>query len=228
MKWRYLAAAIAAITVVAACEGGRDDVARETPQPTVRDMMTATPTATPTGEHPPTVTPRVTPTEMSTPAPSPSETGDATEWASCEHPEGIAVDYPVDWHVNDGDVLPKCSAFDRQPLDVPENQEFFDAAVMLRVEPVGFSRIADPEHGSGEVLDRSAEMVDGHDAVRVETRASGDGLLPDDLRSTRWFVVAGREKTLVAVTYDVQGRHYSRNRDVLDRMVRRLQIPLNE
>lgn len=138
------------------------------------------------------------------------------------------MEYPASWHVNSGDTLPPCSAFDPEPLDVPEAQEFFDAGVLLSVEPVDYATIADPAAQAGRELDRRDTMVDGHDAVRIQTEAQGDALLPDGTRSTRWIVVLGRDETLTMTTHETgAAEEYETHRDVLDEMVTRLELPPN-
>ncbi|HEX2178330.1 MAG TPA: hypothetical protein VHL54_02260 [Actinomycetota bacterium] len=148
------------------------------------------------------------------------------QWSTCEHPEGVVVSYPAGWQVNQGGALPACSAFDPAALEIPAGQETFDAAVLLSVDPVDFAAAVDPETISGEVLDRSEAFVDGHDAVRVETRSEANALLPEGGRSTRWFVVFGRESTLSLVTHEVGSEDdYETERQILDQMVERLQLP---
>lgn len=225
MSLRQLVVVLSSLVMLMiACDGGGDTTAQSDPTPSPTPTTTATaspsPSPTPTQSEPASPSP--------TPSPTPTEDDQTREWASCEHPEGLTVEYPADWHVNDGDVLRACSAFDTEPIKVPKNQEFFDVGVLLTVEPVPFSQVAAPEAQTGEVLDRRAQMVDGHDGVRVEAKSTGEALPGEGIRSTRWFVVLGAEKTLIATTYDVEGQDYDQNQQVLDAMVERLQIPLGE
>lgn len=177
--------------------------------------------ATPTGQS---TEPAASPTAGATTG-SPAAAGEG-QWSTCEHPEGVVVSYPAGWQVNQGGALPACSAFDPAALEIPAGQETFDAAVLLSVDPVDFAAAVDPETISGEVLDRSEAFVDGHDAVRIETRSEGNTLLPEGGRSTRWFVVFGRERTLSLVTHEVGSEDdYETEQQVLDQMVERLQLP---
>ncbi len=169
-----------------------------------------------------------TPTDGAT-SPSPGGTqspdGDDIAWATCEHPEGIQVSYPEGWHVNSAGTLPACSAFDPEPFEVPEASEFLEAAALLSVERVDFETIAGPDARAGEVLDERDQLIDGQDALRVETESSGDALLPEGLRSTRWFVLLDENRTLTLTTHQVEGNDYERNRQVLDQMAQRLELP---
>lgn len=169
-----------------------------------------------------------TPTDGGT-SPSPDETpspdGDDLAWATCEHPEGIRVTYPEGWHVNSGQTLPACSAFDPEPFEVPEATEFLEAAALLSVEQVDFETITSPDARAGRVLVEREQMIDGQEALRVETESDGDALLPDGLRSTRWFVRLGDNRTLTLVTHQVEGADYERNKQFLDHMAMRLELP---
>lgn len=172
-----------------------------------------------------------TPTgDATTPPPGETQTpdgenGDDIAWATCEHPEGIQVSYPEGWHVNTGEILPACSAFDPEPFEVPEASEFLEAAALLSVEQVDFETITGPDARAGEVLDERDQLIDGQDALRIETESTGDALLPAGLRSTRWFVLLGENTTLTMVTHQVEGNDYERNRRVLDQMAERLELP---
>lgn len=161
-------------------------------------------------------------------AAAPVETADASgeeqpaRWASCEHPDGIVVSYPPEWSVNDAGMLQACSAFDPEPIDDADTAgEFVEAAVLLSVQQIEFGAAADPGALAGDVIDRSESMVDGHDAVRIETEGSEDGE-----RTTRWLIVGGRSRTVSLVTHEAGNSDaYGSNRDVLDEMVSRLQLP---
>ncbi len=169
-----------------------------------------------------------TPTDDGT-SPSPDETqspdGDDMAWATCEHPEGIRVSYPEGWHVNSGATHPACSAFDPEPFEVPEATEFLDAAALLSVEQVDFETITSPDARAGRVLNERDQLIDGQDALRIESESEGDALLPEGLRSTRWFVLLGENRTLTLVTHQVEGADYERNRQILDQMAMRLELP---
>lgn len=146
-------------------------------------------------------------------------------WQSCTHPDGIDVDFPASWRHNEGDVLPECSAFHPDEFEVPEAQEFFDVAVLLRVEPVAFSVVAEADDGIGQrELERREVTLSGRDAVRVETVSTGEALLPEGVRATRWMVRFARDATLIAATHDVADLDYDRNVTVLDAMMERLQM----
>ncbi|HVL50819.1 MAG TPA: hypothetical protein VM754_04890 [Actinomycetota bacterium] len=176
-------------------------------------------------------TPTNGPTDGET-SPSPDETqspdgdnGDDIAWATCEHPEGIRVSYPEGWHVNSGETMPACSAFDPEPFDVPEATEFFGAAALLSVEQVDFETITSPDARMGRRLNERDQLIDGQDALRIETESEGDAMFPAGMRSTRWLVLLGESRTLTLTTHQVEGADYERNRQVLDQMATRLELP---
>lgn len=204
-----LSVLIAVALVAAACGDGDVD----TP---VEETATATPTDDGTSPSPGETSPGATQSP---------DNGDDIAWATCEHPEGIQVSYPEGWHVNSGETLPACSAFDPEPFDVPDATEFLEAAALLSVERVDFETIIGPDARAGEVLNERDQLIDGQDALRIETESSGDALLPEGLRSTRWFVLLDENRTLTLTTHQVEGNDYERNRRVLDQMAERLQLP---
>jgi hypothetical protein len=166
-----------------------------------------------------------TATSAAAPGGTQSPDGDDIAWATCDHPEGIRVFYPEGWHVNSGQTLPACSAFDPEPFDVPDATEFLEAAALLSVEQIDFDTIIDPDSRTGRVLNERDQLIDGQDALRVETESGGDALLPEGLRSTRWFVLLDENSTLTMVTHQVEGADYERNRQFLDQMAMRLELP---
>ncbi len=158
-------------------------------------------------------------------SPAPSASAGAAEWRSCRHPEGVVVSYPSDWNTNAAGSLPPCSAFDPEPLQ-NEGRESFDSAILLSIEDVDFAAVVEPDATSGEVVDRRETVVDGHDAVRIESRSEPNPLAPEGMRSTRWFVVFGRDRTLSLVAHDVgPDDDYESEQKVLDETVNRLELP---
>lgn len=169
------------------------------------------------------------PAEDATPS-SPEESNAApasspVAWETCEHPSGLVISYPEGWRVVPDASLPACSGFNPISADNPA-PEVIDAAVLVSVETVDFAAVVDPDATSGETLNRELASVDGHDAVRIESRSEGNELLPGNLRSTRWFVVFGRDQTLSLVTYESgDPGEYESVRGTLDEMVTRLELP---
>lgn len=72
-----------------------------------------------------------------------------------------------------------------------------------------------------EILSREETQVAGRDGVVVEAEATGEALLPQGIRSYRYYLRNG-EGTLVASTYAVEGLDYEHTTRVLDAMVSRL------
>lgn len=136
---------------------------------------------------------------------------------------GYAVEYPTGWSTNEGDVTEPCRFFHPEPFEVPQATEVFGLAVTIGVEPVPFERVGAPDGMVEEELSREETTVAGRPAVVVETESTGEGLLPEGVRSYRYAVdLDGR--TLVAVTRDVEGLDYGRNQDVLDAMMESLEV----
>lgn len=197
--------------VVVGCQNGQD-VATE---PTTE--TTPTPTAATTATASPTAIATATPTE--------EDASSTAGWVACENDrDGYTVRHPRDWETNEGDVLPPCSLFDPDDVEVERGTEIpFAIAAVFRVEPVALERAA-AGGDAEEELDREETTVDGRDAVRREVESSGEALRPAGLRSTIWLVATGDEETLVATTHDAGALEYAEKQDLLDRMVDSLEL----
>jgi hypothetical protein len=143
---------------------------------------------------------------------------DPPSWVECSNDdEGFTVEHPPDWETNDGSVMSRCSLFDPEPIEVePATEIPLDIAVTITVEPTEPDRILDA--AGAEELSREESTVDGREAVRQETRATGDALAPEGTLTTRWVVTLD-DGALVARTHDVGEPPYEESQAVLDQMV---------
>lgn len=134
------------------------------------------------------------------------------------------VRYPTGWSTNGGEVAPPCRYFDPEPFTVPPATEVLDLAVIFDVEAAPFARLAEAAGGpEEEILEQRELRIDGHRAVRVEARATGDGLVPAGAPTLRYLVDLDGS-TLLATTFGLAGVDHDRNRDVLDAMVATLAV----
>jgi hypothetical protein len=165
------------------------------------------------------------PAETEPPEPDPAETDDlAAETITCTNEEaGYTVEYPADWHTNEGDGPQACSYFDPEPIEVPEATEFFGAAVLVSREPVAAEDLVEGPDPTREVLEREETEVAGQRAFRIESESTGDGLLDAGVRYYEIVVVLDGE-SLILSTYDLEEHDYERNREVVDEMAASLQL----
>lgn len=137
---------------------------------------------------------------------------------------GFSVSYPAGWKVNDGSVLPACSVFDPDRIELPRESEIpFDLSVVISAQEQPF----DPAPQSSlfeRVLSVQSLKVAGRDATRVEVEATGEGLADRGMRSLRYVVDFGRGRTLVATTNDA-GDTYEQDKEALARMMQSLTFP---
>lgn len=149
----------------------------------------------------------------------------STLGAECEDPEvGYRLAYPSEWRTHDGEVVPSCRLFDPQPIEVePQTELPFDIAVALRTTDVALDTLA-TEDEAAEVLTSRSTTVDGHEAVAVEVRSTGEAMLPDGVHSYRYAVDLGDQR-LVAITHDVGEPAYEGTRQVLDQMMDTIDLP---
>lgn len=152
------------------------------------------------------------PTEPPAVEPPPEEPAETAERTNEE--AGYRLHYPADWHVNEGDVAEPCSFFDRDPFEVPEATEFIDVAVLVSREPVPLDAIVG-EDPTRTVLDEKDTEIAGNRAVRIESEATGEGLLDAGTRFYQVVVEADGE-SIVLSTYEVGDLDYEGNKEAVD------------
>ncbi len=200
---RLLTPLVAVFVLLAAACGGDDDDAAPTTTETVEETTTTDATTT-----------------TSTTAPDPT-----ADWTRCANPDGFRLSYPQDWSTNDGSVVGECSQFDPEPFTVPEATDERVAAITAYVDPVPYAEVAAP----GDEVDRAVTTVDGHQAVRIEE--VGSELYGEDTATTRYLVDLPADgdaepSTLFLDTIELRGMAYEQNVEVLDRMVRTIEIDI--
>jgi len=139
---------------------------------------------------------------------------------SCTHQNRgvrVVVRYPERWNVNRGQDVQSCAAFDPDPIDLRPSTEFPpDLAVVVQVEPLALDRA---RSGRGVRVEAERMLtIDGRRALRQEVVTTGEGLEPAGVRFVRYVIDAGRDRSILASTFDVQGNDFMRSIEVLDAM----------
>ena len=210
-------AALAAFALLAAACGTDEDASGDQTTSEATDSSTTSdlPPTTTEGSDQPTPTDS---TSTSTSAPS----SPANELAqACSSPEGFSISYPEDWSTNDGDIVAPCTMFDPEPFEVRDGTDARFAAIHAFVDQVPFTDVLPASDG-----DRSVTAIDGHQAVRVDGAADGEGLYDAGTRYTRYLVDVEDQQTLILDLIDVglDDGEYEQLRPTLDRMARSLTI----
>lgn len=218
---RLLTATLASLlALVAACDAQETadsgPITRETADitdTTVSTTITTTTTTSPTSSTSATTAPEAIAGEPS---------------ARCDSPEGYSIGYPEAWATNSGDVVPECGQFHPEPFDVAPGTDERVAAVTVFIDPVPFARVAALDQA--EDGERAATVVDGLQAVRLEYQVREDALWPAGTPITLYAVdvsTESEERTLIADTVGLSQFDYERNKVVLDRMARTLEIDMD-
>jgi hypothetical protein len=131
---------------------------------------------------------------------------------------GFTVSFPERWHTNDDSVIPACSVFHPEPVQVPRDSELpFELAVVLNVEQTSADQLTRSSQWE-RVVSSAPATIAGRPGVRVEVEATGEGLAERGMRTTRYVAELGNGRTLVASTHSASA-DYARNAEVLRRMV---------
>jgi hypothetical protein len=141
----------------------------------------------------------------------------------CTNAAGFSISYPAGWHTNSGAVIPACSTFDPQPIDIPRDSEIpFGIAVFIDVEQVEFEQLA-RSNDFETILSSERMTVAGRDAIRVEAESTGQGLADRGMRTFRYSIDLGGGRTLIASTHSASP-DYESNKRVLAEMIETLEL----
>jgi hypothetical protein len=151
----------------------------------------------------------------------------AMAFTECEA-DRYTVGYPEGWNTNSEDgLLGSCEIFHPGEIDVPEQprDRDLDYAVSMYVDAVDFDDL-DRRDNPNVILDERTMTVDGQAAVVIESRSTGEALVPEGERSTTWTIDLDGE-ILVATTSSVGDTDYERDKRILERMVTE-ELQINE
>ena len=144
--------------------------------------------------------------------------------STCENERlRLVIRYPDDWWTNAGTVAPPCRFFHPEPLELEPATEAPPTAVSIQSVERGVDSLVADVEGSTRVLSRSEEDVAGLRAVVLETEATGGGLYAAGTRTLAYYVDRGGG-SLILSTSDAGDLDYDANREVLERMVRTLDL----
>lgn len=136
---------------------------------------------------------------------------------------GFTISYPAGWHTNSGDVIPACSAFDPEPVEIPAQSEVpFEIAVVIGAQDVAFDKTA-TESQFERILSSERLTIAGRPAMRAEVEATGEGLADRGMRTLRYAIDLGSGRSLVAST-NRTGDSYEQEKEILGKMVETISL----
>jgi hypothetical protein len=177
----------------------------------------------PTNDVPATTAAEAPPAAPKPAVPQPAAQPLALSQRCTNDPQGFTVSYPAGWHTNSGEVIPACSAFDPEPVQVPAQSEMpFDIAIVIGMQHVPFVRVGgDPQFE--RVLSSERLTVAGRQALRAEVEATGEGLADRGMRTLRYTIDLGGGRSLIASTNRTDAS-YERDKEILARMLETIEI----
>jgi hypothetical protein len=141
-------------------------------------------------------------------------------WPRCANATlGYSIAYPPGWHRE-----PNCAFFDPRPFEVPENSDFYGAALEVQVAQDSWANVARGLTDSRffRTISRRQVRVNGRPATLVEVESTGEGLFERGYRLYAYVVdVPGRPPVVVQATRR-PGTAWGGRRAVADRAVRSL------
>lgn len=143
-------------------------------------------------------------------------------WPRCESVAlGYSIAYPPGWHHD-----PNCAFFDPEPFTVPENSDFYGAALEVQVAQDSWANVVRglTDTRFARVISRRDVRVNGRRAVLAEVEATGAGLYERGYRVYAYVVdIAGRPPAAVQATRR-PGSEWDSRKAVADRAVRSLRV----
>jgi hypothetical protein len=155
--------------------------------------------------------------EAGSPRPAP-----APAWPRCENTAlGYSIAYPVGWHRDRN-----CAFFDPTPIEVPENSDFYGAALEVQVAQDSWPNVVRglTDERFARTVSRRELRVNGRRAVLAEVEATGNGLYDRGYRLYAYVVdVPGRQPVIVQATRR-PGAAWGMRKAVADRAARSLRV----
>jgi hypothetical protein len=141
-------------------------------------------------------------------------------WSTCTNSrDRYTIAYPGSWHAKD------CRLFDPKPIEIVEGSDCCPTALMVSQERETFKRVSawatDPLFV--RTLSRAEISVDGHQAIRVETEATGEGLY-DEGTLSYLYVIDRDGLALIVETVAAPDADFERQQRVVDQAVESLQL----
>jgi hypothetical protein len=148
-------------------------------------------------------------------------------WKVCTNRTlGFSIAYPTGWHTARLRPAGACLYFEPKPFRIPPNSDFTGTA--LEVLPTqqsyaGLLRTLTDRRFS-RVQARSRTTLAGRPATRLETIATGAGLLARGTRTYAYVIDRGRRPAFIVQTTRAEPAGWAARKRILDRAVRTLRF----
>jgi hypothetical protein len=143
-------------------------------------------------------------------------------WPRCRNAAlGYSIAYPRGWHRDRN-----CAFFDPRPFEVPENSDFYGAALEVQVAQDTWANVVRglTDERFARTISRRSLRVNGRRAVLVEVEASGQGLYERGYRQYAYVVDVPRRPPVVVQATRRPGASWAGRKAVADRAVRSLRL----
>ena len=148
-------------------------------------------------------------------------------WKVCTNRAlGFSIAYPSGWYTTQLNPAGACIYFEPKPFRIPPNSDF--TGTSLEVLPTqqayaGLLRTLTDPRFSRAVLRKNLSLR-GRRAVRLESVATGEGLLDRGTRTYAYVLDRGRRPAFIVQTTRARGSSWAARKRVVDRAVRTLRF----
>ncbi|QRN97544.1 hypothetical protein JRI60_00160 [Archangium violaceum] len=150
-----------------------------------------------------------------------------SRFVRCDNPTSdYSIAYPSAWIANSPGQVEPCRFFHPTAFTVQPGTEEPPLAVSVKRESLSLQDFIQGNTGPGyDVLQQERITLAGQPAVRLELRTTDESsFLPPGTREYLYAVSAGPNALVRVGTLDAPGLDYSLDKDVVDQMVRTLQL----
>jgi hypothetical protein len=237
-SWRVVAAAVTVLVLGAGAGACGDDEPMATgpgegttPSMTSPLQTSAPSSSTTTATTTSTTTSSATTTGATIATTTTTGTSAADLAQRCDNPGGFSVAYPSGWSTNTEPAPEPCVWFSPTAIVVPsEPTDALLGPVSVRIqEGASLADVSNPSPEFEQLISSEPRTIAGRSAVRIETVATGAGLLDEGTRIVSYAVEVppgadGTPRVLTATAIECCGVAVEDATRVLDAMVTTLQL----
>jgi hypothetical protein len=148
-------------------------------------------------------------------------------WNTCTNRTlGFSIAYPGTWHTARLNPAGACLYFEPKPFRIPPNSDFTGTALEVLPSQQSYAGLLRTltDRRFARVRSRSRTSVAGQPATRLETVATGEGLLSRGTRTYAYVIDRGRRPAFIVQTTRVGSASWAARKRILDRAVRTLRF----
>jgi hypothetical protein len=148
-------------------------------------------------------------------------------WKVCTNRAlGFSIAYPSRWYTTQLSAAGACMYFEPRPFRIPPNSDFTGTALEVLPTQQSYAGLVRTltDRRFSRVVRRANVSFREYRAVRLESVATGEGLLERGTRTYAYVLDRGRKPAFIVQTTRAPGGEWATRKRVVDRAVRTLRL----